>query len=631
MANPFRFCLPVILSVVFAAGAAQQADDSWLLKPYRVLLVVDQWGDPASQVIESEKDSFQPLAALLKAWSVPFDVLRLDQQAFGAGYLFDRSGRVRYGTVVWLADASSYERKTLEQLAEAVQGGTSVLVIGSRFLDPTLEQILGLKFKSNYSATDPLEIGAAHFITSEITREKTTSGEFGSRLWVEPHGARVLIDQGGHPVLCVREAAPNTAGIWLAAPNFAALRDSAYWRSLFFRSLVWSMGYLVMPDIDYSHRILMLIDDWGTADKSFLSYWRYQTVTEELMRERVIPPLARRKFVVGANVLTGFVDRKTHRVISPWTQKFTDLYGVQQDYGSTQRALKAASAAGVLEIESHGWTHMQADLDSPPGPWWTADLKGEGSVEGWYEEFADSRRGTDAPALTQIFHMKRSIAELHEDFGVRPQSVIVGGSGWSKSYAHNSARVAAQAGFGLFIINPRYFYVDRDLALDMAGIAPGGTIRYDNPLHPERWPAHPDGPVVQLFHDRDISLDHNFVERTLAAIPNDMATVSVNQYVAILHTQIESPGVQGWQFRFRVDDPYCAYFKEHSSSWRLVLADPLLQKIRSVKAVTVAVDNQHSRQMSTSNVGSQPIVIDIPVGLGTHTWKLEPVSSSAAQ
>jgi hypothetical protein len=631
MANPFRFCLPLTLSVVFAATAAQQADDSWLLKPYRVLLVVNEWGDPASQVIQSEKDSFQPVAALLKAWSVPFDVLRLDQQTFGAGYLFDRSGRVRYGTVIWLADASSYERKNLEQLAEAVQGGTSVLVIGSRFLDPTLEQILGLKFKSNYSATDPLEIGAAHFITREITREKTTSGEFGSRLWVEPHGAQVLIDQGGHPVLCVREAALNTAAIWLAAPNFAALRDSAYWRSLFFRSLVWSMGYLVMPDIDYSHRILMLIDDWGTADKSFLSYWRYQTVTEELMREKVIPALARRKFVVGANVLTGFVDRKTHRVISPWAQKFTDIYGVQQDYGSTQRALKAASAAGVLEIESHGWTHMQADLDSPPGPWWTADLKGEGSVEGWYEEFADSRRGTDAPALTQIFHMKRSIAELHEDFGVRPQSVIVGGSGWSKSYAHNSARVAAQAGFGLFIINPRYFYVDRDLALDMAGIAPGGTIRYDNPLHPERWPAHPDGPLVQLFHDRDISLDHDFVERTLAAIPNDMETVSVNQYVAILHTQIESPTAPGWQFRFHVDDPYGAYFNDHSSSWRLVLADPLWQKIRSVKAVTVTVDSQHPSKVSTSNLGSQPIVIDIPAGLGTHTWKLEPVSSSAAQ
>jgi hypothetical protein len=581
-------------------------------------------------VIQSEKDPFQPVAALLKAWSVPFDILRLDQQTFGAAYLFDRKGRVRYGVVLWLADASSYERKNVEQLAESFKGGTSLLVVGSRFLDPTLERILGLKFKSNYSATDPLEIVARHFITLDIVRQKTSSNEFGSRLWVEPHGAQVLISQGGHPVASARQPAPNTAAIWLASPNFSSLRDSAYWRTLFFRSLVWSIGYVVLPNVDYSHRMLMLIDDWGTADKSFLSYWRYQTVTEELMREKVMPPLARRKFVVGANVLTGFVDRKTQRVVSPWTQKFADTYGVQQDYGSTQRALKAASAAGVLEIESHGWTHMQADLDSPPGPWWNADLKGEGSVEGWYEEFADTRRGTDAPALAQLFHMKQSITELGEDFSVRPQSIVVGGGGWSKSYEHHSARLAGQAGFGLFIINPRYFYVDRGLALDMAGIAPGGTIRYDSELHPERWPPHPDGPLVQLFHDRDISLDHNFVERTLAAIPNDMGTVSVNQYVAILHTQIESPSTQGWQFRFHVDDPYGAYFEDHSSSWRLVLADPLLQKLRGVKAVTVTVDNQHPKQVNTANLGSQAIVIDIPAGLGTHIWKLELVSSIAA-
>src|SRR5438105_555042 len=117
MFNRFRFWLPLTFSVAFAAAGAQQASNSWFLKPYRVLLVVDQWGDPASQVIQSEKDPFQPAAALLKAWSVPFDILRLDQQTFGAAYLFDRSGRVRYGTVLWLADASSYERKNVEQLA----------------------------------------------------------------------------------------------------------------------------------------------------------------------------------------------------------------------------------------------------------------------------------------------------------------------------------------------------------------------------------------------------------------------------------------------------------------------------------------------------------------------------------
>src|SRR5215469_14016698 len=110
-----------------------------LLKPYRVLLVVASWNDPSSQVI-SEQDSFQPVAALLKAWSVPFDILRLDQQNLGASYLFDRSGKARYGAVLWLADSASYAGKNLDILSEAINAGTSVIVAVSRFASLALER-----------------------------------------------------------------------------------------------------------------------------------------------------------------------------------------------------------------------------------------------------------------------------------------------------------------------------------------------------------------------------------------------------------------------------------------------------------------------------------------------------------
>ncbi|PYT19913.1 MAG: hypothetical protein DMG57_43865, partial [Acidobacteria bacterium] len=553
MFRQWSYWLTFAVSLVTATGNARPPDNSWALKPYRVLLVVDRWADPASQVIASGNDPFQPVAALLKAWSLPFDILRLDQQTIGAGYLFERSGRIRYGTVVWLADATSHTNKNVASLVEASDGGTSLVVIGSRFLDPALEKLLGLKFKENYSATDPLVMGPAHYITREVAQQKPANWQFGARLWVEPQGAQVLVSQGRHPVLTVHQSGSDSAAIWMGAPGFSALRDSPYWHSIFFRSLVWSLGYLVLPDLDYSRRILLMLDDWGAADKSFLSYWRYQTVSEELMREKVIPQLVRRKAVISANVVTGFVDRKTHRVISPWKQKFTDSYGVMQDYSSTQRALKAAVSAGVLEIQSHGWTHMQPDLDSPPGPWWTSDLDGEASASGWYEEFEDTRRGTEAPALTQLFHLKRSIDYLREDFDACPLSVIIGGGGWSKSYQNHSARVAAQAGFGLFDINERFFYLDRDLVLDMAGISPGGTYAYARKLELEKWPPHPDGPLVAIAHDRDISLQHEFVGRTLDMLPADIGFVSMNQYIGTLHTEIVAPEADSPELRFGFD------------------------------------------------------------------------------
>lgn len=615
-----RHLSSLLLTIGSLAAATVALGQAPALKPYRVLAVVETWGDPASQVI-TDKDAFQPVVALLKAWSVPFDILRLDQQNLSAAYLFERSGRVRYGTVLWLADAASYAGKNLDILTEAVHGGTSVVFAVSRFADPALEHILGLKYKADYRAADPLLVGPAHFITRETLAQ--AADVYGSRgLWVESRGAQVLIHEGKHPLLTVYQPRPDTAAVWIGAPDLRALRDSPYWRNILLRSLVWSLGYLVLPDLDYSQCILIMIDDWGCADKAFLSYWRYQTVTEELMREKVIPVLAQHNAVVSANVITGYVDRKTHRVIAPWAQKFTDAYGVQQDYASTRRGLKAAVDAGVLEIQSHGWTHMQPDLDSPPGPWWTADLEGEASVGGWYEEFEDSRRGTEAPALTQLFLLKRSLEYLREDFGARPLSFIIGGGGWSKSYANHSARVAAEAGFGLFDINERYFYLDRDLALDMAGISSGATHQYDRELQPEKWPPHPDGPHVLVFHDRDISLQHEFVERTFQALPRNTKVIGMNQYVATLHAGIES-AVEGFEIGFQYDEPYCTYFKDHSSSWRLLLADPLADRIKRADALNVVVDGRVTRAAGTSELPHQPLLIHIPAGMSRHSWKLE--------
>src|SRR5579863_9500249 len=139
----------LVLCVIYGQTPPRRS----LLKPYRVLLVVASWGDPASQVI-GEKDACQPVAALLKAWSVPFDILRLDQQALGASYLFDRSGAVRYGAILWLADLPSYAGKNLGVLTEAVQQGTCVIAVASRFSDATLERILGLHYKADYRAPD---------------------------------------------------------------------------------------------------------------------------------------------------------------------------------------------------------------------------------------------------------------------------------------------------------------------------------------------------------------------------------------------------------------------------------------------------------------------------------------------
>jgi hypothetical protein len=616
-----------ILVLYASVGTVKGA---WPIKPYRALLVVEHWSDPASVVVAHEKDDFQPVAALLKAWSVPFDVLRLDQQHLDDSYLFDREGRIRYGVVIWLADSASYSNQNLASLQAVAEAGTSLLVAKSRLLDPALEQILGLKFKAPYSATDPLRTTQPHFITRELAGQKMdpfdSSHNYSPRLWMELRGAQVLITQDSHPVLTVNRQALEASGIWLGVPSLADLRDSPYWRGIFFRSLVWSLEYVVAPNIDYSRSIEIEINDWGTSDKGYLSYWRYLEPSEETLREHLIAPLQKRRAVVAANVITGYVDRKTKRILSPWSQKFTDLYGLHQDYGSTQRGLKDAVAAGVLEIESHGWTHMQADLDSPPGPWWTADLAGEASHDGWYTEFGDERRHEEVPAIVQLFRMQQGVEYIGEDFGQHPLELRPGGSGWGKSYVNLTGRIAALAGFGIFHAEPNfYYYLDPHLVLDMTGISPQTEASYDRPLHAEQWPAHPDGPVMMVFHDRDIALQPDFIDRLFDALPRDYKTVGADQLIGYEHAQFDSAATDGWAIKFSYDPSYCQYFADHASSWRVWLSDSLRERLQSAGSLVVSVDGKQLAKKAGTDFVRDSLEIDLPPGLTSHVWKLSPM------
>lgn len=599
-------------------------------KPYRVLLVVETWSDPESFLVDHEKDSFQPVAAMLKAWSVPFDILRLDQQHLDDTYLLSRAGEARYGLVIWLADLPSYKNQDVDSLSDAAQAGTSLLVIKSRFLDPTLERLLGDKFREVYTATTPLRITQPHFITRELAagglNALKTDWDFATRYWIEPQRATVLIDQAGHPVLTTNQITDDSSALWLGVPDITLLRDSSYWAEIFFRSLVWSLGYVIQPNVDYAHAIEIEMDDWGTADKGFLSYWHYLEPDENTLRERLIIPLKKHHAIVAANVITGYVDRKSRRVVSPWEQKFTDAWGLHQDYASTRKGLLDAVAAGVLQIESHGWDHMEPDLESPPGPWWTADLKGEASADGWYSEFADHRRGVEIPAAVQLFHMNRGIEDIEKDFQQRPLELRPGNGGWSKSEFNNTGRLAARAGFGLFHAEPDYYYyLDRQLVLDMTGISPHFTTSYDrlDELQANLARRHADGPVMVVFHDRDISLGHDFVETFLDALPKGYRTISANEYIGILHTRITSSATEtGWQLIFNYGNPYCAFFAKHPSSWRLWLSDQLQEKIQKLGSLRLNTDKEPSAPVRAQDFSRQPLIIQIPPGLGSHVWKL---------
>ena len=139
---------------------------------------------------------------------------------------------------------------------------------------------------------------------------------------------------------------------------------------------------------------------------------------EQQIRKYMIEPLKAHHAVLSLNIVPGFVDDARRRIVPTWKQQFTDGFGTKQDYVSAKHGLDEGIREGVFEIESHGWTHMQTDLTSPPGPWWGAPLDGERAEVGWYREFFDVRRNKEIPAAEQKFRMKQSHDWIQAEFGI---------------------------------------------------------------------------------------------------------------------------------------------------------------------------------------------------------------------
>jgi hypothetical protein len=541
--------------------------------PYRFLLVIgDQWKDPASRLIEAGGE-FPVIVTLLKTWGLPFDILRLDQQRFDRYYLMDRQGRPRYGTIIWDAGAGAGESKDLALLATLVKDqGVGLVALGDTVANPQVAALAGLEYVGEHRSADGLTFSEGRFLTRGLAgREKEFSGSEVSGSHVSTKEATAIVNRCSMPFLTIREVPGGGRVVWLDAHRASARIGVPILRDLFKRSLVCTQGYALYAE--YPRSILLFMDDFGTSDRSYLPYWHYRTLNENDIRTGIIEPLQRHRAVLMMDVITGYVDRKARRIVSPWQQQVIDEIDGKtfHDYVSAKRGLDAGQRAGVLEIQCHGYTHMLPDLESPPGPFWTVPMDAN-VPHGFDEEFGDRLRKKDVPALTQRFLMERGLEYLREDFGAAPLFVINGGSGKSLSYPHHSARLAAEMGFGLGHFNA-VWYLGNDLALAMEQVVRSSSWAHDRPLPPRDIAWTIDAPQFLIFHDRDVSLDPTAVERLLTSLGPDIRYMTANEYCGYLHARVQRDTETSDALVLEYDEHYCRYFADHASTWILHLSD----------------------------------------------------------
>jgi hypothetical protein len=546
--------------------------------PYRFLLVIgDQWKDPASYVIE-EDGEFQVLAATLKSWSLPFDVLRLDQQRLDSYHLLDRDGTPRYGTIIWDAGPGTLRDKGLIVVDELVKKhGLGLVVLGDGVTAPEISNLTGVRLVSDFVSLDTLAIAREHFLSHGLDGSEKLfppAGKYWTGIKASAPDATVVITRGPHPFVTAREWPGGGRAVWLGVHGSNSQIATQPVRNLLKRALVWAQGYAFYAA--YDHNMVLFMDDMGTSDKTFLSYWSYRSNPEDEIRKGLIEPLKKYHAILSQDVNTGFVDRKSRRVLNPWKQTHVAdavVPGRVHDYSSTKVGLDDGLREGVFEIQSQGWTHMLPDLDSPPGPWWTAPTDGVGSL-GWWTEFGDPIRKKEIPAITQRFHMRRSIEQIREDFGVTPLFFIRGGGGFSRSWPNNTMAIAAQMGFGISQLEGDE-YLGPDYVINLNPVLANGTWAHNRTLSPKDIPWTIDAPYWLVFHDKDLADDPASIARLLDGLGPDVRFMSANEYCAYLHAGVRRgpSSREALALDIDYDAHYCTYFGSHPSSWTLHLSD----------------------------------------------------------
>jgi len=545
------------LLLAFRPAAAQQ------IKPYRVLLVIsNQWKDPASFLV-SGGGEFQTLVTLLKSWGVPFDILRLDQVMLDPGQFADIQGSSRYGAIIWDAGAeaklSPDDELVLREAVEKLH--TSLIALGNRIQQPEIQRLAGLRYRSEHMHSSHALVAGDSFILRGLGPDLHQQGPpliAKQRVQADVTGASILATAGGLPQITERELGNGTSVIWIGGDIDQMLLYQPI-RTALRRAIVEAIGYALMKT--WTNSIVLTMDDMGNAQNAWLEHWHYPALTERQIRQFIIEPLKAHHAILSLNIVPGFVDDAARRIVPTWKQQFTDQFGTKQDYVSTKKGLDEGIAEGVLEIESHGWTHMQPDLTSPPGPWWGAPVEDERAEVGWYREFYDVRRDREIPAAEQRFHMQQSRDWIKAEFGTEPLEFSTGGNGVSRSWANNTWRIAAEVGYGYY-----GGYLGKDLAVEGRADSTaeyGGTD--DVPL---LLPALPDG------HDRGIAHDPEDFAKVFDLYPR-CSFIGLDEYIGYQHATLATPPGISERLKMTVEyDPhYCRALRAKGSIWDLDVAD----------------------------------------------------------
>jgi len=646
------FLVAMILIPIMIQTATSGTPPEIVLKPFRAVVVIDvDWYSDHQSYVESTAWAFHDVVTLLKLWSIPFDILRLDTNVLSISQFVDAGGKPKYGVIIWNCNQEMFASGTQDWgvlETAVVTYGISLIALANTIHEPRIRELLGINFidRSNwncwYRITDPFVITVDHFITRGYNGtiipagdydQEGTMGGYGIHVGFDATKATVLGSQGEWPQLAVRVLTESTKAVWIGGHRDIVFYLSPIMANILRRAITYCIGYSVYKT--YLNTILLQIHDPGSAQTAYLPTWHYPQLTMEQIRKSIIQPLLDHNAIVAVMYATGYPRHTERAILKSWTLDWVDPYGTRQNLTSNYLGILEGISEEVLEIQSHGWTHMQPDLNSTPGPWWDNPGGTEWSEVGWYREYYDERRDKEIDVATQELHLDYSIQYTQEAFGTFPLSFAAGGhmiSGYPSSsnvpetYTY---KLAALKGFGLASDSNGYHYLGPpgDIVISRMRMTRTYYLNQVSDIR-TRLKAHGgwDIPIMVYFHDRDIVLDPNYLSTYLneleaPATPTENAVedyMSTDELVGYMHAQ-PSASSSPLGFSFEYDSHYCKYFATNNSTWTLHLSDAMLAKFRDMGKIDVTVDGAYHSTVNAYTYFNETQNLIIPQGVGTHT------------
>ncbi len=220
--------------------------------------------------------------------------------------------------------------------------------------------------------------------------------------------------------------------------------------------------------------LILRLDDVGGSLNENLENYRYQKLTEKDW-DSIIEVLEKNKAKLVVFYIPGWVDSNKEN-----TQLFIegklienrecgtiydskDVYYIDDDgitdLRSEYEGLKRGIEQGVIEIQSHGYTHLTPYLDE----WCNA--KDKFTNKKWYKEFKDEVHNREMPIEEQRRALRKSTNKIKEFFEIAPTILVPS----NNEFSINTKEIAQEFNLELydiettFITSPSNKFKDNEL------------------------------------------------------------------------------------------------------------------------------------------------------------------------